>query len=268
MSLLLEKAIALSRSCNDQLPRIFPRLSNEVEVQPPTERALQMRHSDNNTTVIADRRRPGTEQPQRRCKLPRGSFTFCTLFALASFVLLPQRASAGNITYTWVEDDTQIVTGSLVVLGTAQQAGNITSTDVVSFAFSVPAPDSTYDTSNFVSFAPFPIPISVTDASPTTPGGTFELPNMPVNDFHITISFDTNWSTHSGEAWTNSPDAPEFGNPISGVGHWTITGAAAVPEPSSFVLAGLGIFVSLAYASCRRYQTWRRSAANGMTVVL
>ncbi len=64
-----------------------------------------------------------------------------TLFVLSALVgvgFQPAIALAGSITYTWVEDDGQNVTGSLVVSGGAQTAGAISFSDVVSFNWSDP----------------------------------------------------------------------------------------------------------------------------------
>ena len=90
-----------------------------------------------------------------------------TLFLLSGAVFAP-RAAKADITYTWIEDDGQNITGSMTVQFLAvQAAGQIQFSDVTLFNFNfdkVPEgsfPSSSLTTNNF------PLPISPLDASPT-----------------------------------------------------------------------------------------------------
>ncbi len=57
---------------------------------------------------------------------------------LPGLALTTPSAHAGNILYTWVEDDSLKYSGSLLVKGTAQAAGQITASDIISFTFTTP----------------------------------------------------------------------------------------------------------------------------------
>ncbi len=97
--------------------------------------------------------------------------TLCTLFMLLGLILAPRPATAGNITYTWVEDDAQKVTASFVVMCSAQAAGSIKFSDVVSYSFSNPKLNLEFTTKDLINFD-FPISISKTTAGPTTTGAS------------------------------------------------------------------------------------------------
>src|SRR5262245_15994719 len=154
------------------------------------------------------------------------------------------RAHADNITYTWHEDDTQSVVGSFVVKGSAQAAGTINLPgDEVSFDFVTP--NATISSGALA--GGFSIPISTSDASPTAVPGTEEGGSLfgISPSLNFSFAFDTNWDVVKGEPWS----VVASGSSLTGVGHWTITGATtAVPEPSSLALAAL----TAAGLACRR----------------
>jgi hypothetical protein len=173
---------------------------------------------------------------------------------LSWIVLAPSPAVAGNITYTWVEDDGQSVQGSLVVLGSAQTAGSITFNDVVSFestifGFDIGTADLTPTS--------FPLPISTATSEPdgavyTYIAGATYIAGV-VDAIPFQFEFDRNWSVPSGELMGIDDGG--------GRGHWVITGASSVPEPPSHVLAGVGIISGLAYGWSRHRRQQRRQAA-------
>jgi hypothetical protein len=186
-------------------------------------------------------------QQQSACR-PKGRHgialvhcTLCTLMMLVGLVLAPRPATAGNITYTWVEDDAQKVTASFEVKGTVQAAGSIKFTDVVSYSFSNPKLNLTFATKDLIDFD-FPISISKSNAGPT-PTGVSILNSENVANVQVLQDFDSKWSTKEGETWRS----PSGGD---GVGHWTISGAST-PEPSSLVLAATASVVGVLYG-------WRR----------
>ena len=167
-------------------------------------------------------------RPQGRRGIAHAHCTLCTLFMLVGLILAPRPATAGNITYTWVEDDKQTVTASFVVKGTAQAAGSIKFSDVVSYSFSNPKLTLTFTTKDLSDFD-FPMSISKTDAGPTNTGASI-LNSDNVDNVQLLQDFDSRWSMKEGERW-RSPSGGE------GFGHWTISGAST-PEPSSLLFSG------------------------------
>jgi hypothetical protein len=55
----------------------------------------------------------------------------------------------------------------------------------------------------------------------------------------ITLPIDSMYDVIGGERWSSSG----FDGQYSGVGHWIITGATSVPEPSAAILLGLGLAI-------------------------
>jgi len=188
-----------------------------------------------------------------------------TLFLLSGAVFAPRAAKADIITYTWHEDDGQNITGSMTVQSAVQAAGQIKFSDVTSFNFNfdkVPEgsfPSSSLTTNNF------PLPISPLDASPTathSSGTNLEAVKSETN--FMSVQFDALWNTPFDE--TIIEESTPI--PIIGAGHWIITGAspaAAVPEPSTAVVAGIGVVCGLAYAWCRHRRDQRRQRPMGPT---
>jgi len=184
-----------------------------------------------------------------------------TLFLLSGAVFAP-RAAKADITYTWHEDDGQSITGSMTVQSAVQAAGQIPFSDVTSFNFNFDnVPEGSFPFSSLTSFT-FPLPISPLDASPMAPPTTgTELEAVKSTTYFMSVQFDANWSTTFGEAIIVENVAIGLGD-----GHWIITGAspaAAVPEPSTAVVAGIGVVCGLAYAWCRHRRDQRRQRPMG-----
>ncbi len=185
-----------------------------------------------------------------------------TLFLLSGAVFAP-RAAKADITYTWHEDDGQSITGSMTVKSAVQAAGQIQISDVTSFNFNFDiVPEGSFPSSSLTSNN-LPLPISPLDASPTaTPTtDTSLIAEKPGETFIMSVYFDANWNTLSGEVIVADSTKPDLG-----AGHWIITGAspaAAVPEPSTAVVAGIGVVCGLAYAWCRHRRDQRRQRPMG-----
>ena len=185
-----------------------------------------------------------------------------TLFLLSGAVFAP-RAAKADITYTWHEDDGQSITGSMTVQSAVQAAGQIQISDVTSFNFNFDnVPEGSFPSSS-ITFNNFPLPISPLDASPTaTPSSNTQLiAEKPGITFIMFVQFDALWNTPSGEFIEAESTGPNIG-----AGHWIITGAspaAAVPEPSTAVVAGIGVVCGLAYAWCRHRRDQRRQRPMG-----
>jgi hypothetical protein len=145
------------------------------------------------------------------------------LSALVCVAHQPAPAVAGNITYTWVEDDGAPVTGSLVVTDAALTAGEITLSNLVSFSWIDPI--ATYTAANISSLA--------LDISPTT-GGFTQLGvatfDAIASGSELIVEADHRWDVPGGQTFVEV--TPFF----TGTGHWEISGVS-VPEPSTFTMA-------------------------------
>jgi hypothetical protein len=149
---------------------------------------------------------------------------------LPGLALTTPTAQAGNILYTWVEDDSLKYSGSLLVKGSAQAAGQITASDIISFTFTTP--NSSYDKSDILTEF-LPIPISTTNAGFTAEFkaiGAVYLAGGKAHD--LSVSVNSKYAEISGEAVS---DKVGHNPPVRGAGHWVIT--FVVPEPSSLVLS-------------------------------
>ena len=168
---------------------------------------------------------------------------FCALLALGVTAVGIARVSAGSVTYTWIEDDGQSVTGHLTVRTPLSVPGEITlPTDVTSFAFSTTPGD--FDETEIVGDGP----ISV-DAQffPTgSPSTTNQIVANLLGDV-LELEFDNLAATTSSELWEVATPPKNF----NGVGHWAML-TASVPEPSSAVLASIAAAGGLAYRWRRR----------------
>jgi len=168
--------------------------------------------------------------------------------------ITPSRA---DIVYLWVETDFQSVGGILDVLSSAQPAGMINLSDVVSFTFTTPT--SSYTTADLTA-ASFPISISTSTALFNNPSAA------PMEATYV----DGGLNTHlleSGVALGANSSPPggfaiDFVNgtqTLGGQGYWELTGQSAIPEPSSFVLGGFSILFGTVYAMARKRRAKRRS---------
>ena len=220
-----------------------------------------MRHNETNQQVHVGPNR----LVRRRSQKPRGTglgrFTICALFTLAGF-LLARDAGAGNITYTWHEDDGKDVVGSLVVPGSAQTNGVINFTDVISFNFSSVAIGFSFDTSTLTSEF-FPISISMETAIPLPSDVTDLVASIsptPSTAEVVRVSFDQILELQSEERFDYFP--ANDGALSQGSGHWSIS-FSSVPEPSTLVLAGFGALGCFAYGAFRRGESRQRHRQRG-----
>ena len=163
-------------------------------------------------------------------------FSLIFLALAASAWVLPATVEAGSIiTYTWHDDDSEGTSGYLEVQASAQAAGSISMADVVGFTFH--APDTNYNYP-FLSLSPDPVPISTLTAGFTSSSSEIISGNALAT---ITLPIDSNYDIIGGDRWSSSG----YDGQYSGVGHWIITGAAAVPEPSAAILLGLGLGLAI-----------------------
>jgi hypothetical protein len=168
------------------------------------------------------------------------------LLAVAVMVTTASFACAGDITYTWQDDSKSGASGFLEIDSAAQAAGQFTAADVVNFDFFA---GTTFHWP-FFGLAPSTVPISTENAGFTSPTSSLFSSNAFAA---FTIDINSNYSIINGESWTVFGDVSPF--PNSGTGHWVITGAVnGVPEPTSFVPAGIAVLVGLA--------AWRRRKAS------
>jgi hypothetical protein len=223
------------------------------------------------TTETTPRANGLTPNPSPRVRpvrtTPRPSATpLFTLFMLAGFVLTPRAADAGSIIYNWHEDDGQNVTGQLVVSSAAQTAGAITLADITSFNFGGEIHGFPFEFTLPYVIGSFPIPISMSDAAPTSASTQLEIggPFAP-NGIPSIVLLDDHYSATDGESWNLQTESFLI---YTGSGHWTIT-SGTVPEPSSAVLAAVAAVCGLAYGWCgprwnrRRQRPLGPSAATG-----
>ena len=194
-----------------------------------------------------------TNNPRRSRLLSSG---MC-LTVLAFWVLQFSTSSAAkaDISYLWHETDGQAVSGIMDVLSSAQLAGKINQSDVVSFSFSTPYPSS-YATSDLVA-ASFPISISKFTAKFDDPLAS------PLEATYTDAAFNIHLLQTGVELGANSSPpggyALEF---IDGVqklgaqGYWSVTGASVlpgVPEPNTLIVGVISGFCGLIYGlACKR----------------
>jgi hypothetical protein len=193
-------------------------------------------------------------RPVRRPPHPSATPLF-TLFLLAGFVLTPRVANAGSITYTWNEDDGQNVTGQLVVSSAAQTAGAINLADITSFSFGGEIHGFPFEFTLPYVIGSFPIPISMSDAAPTSASTQLKIggPFAP-NGIPSIVTLDHFYNVTNHESWNLQTESFLI---YTGSGHWTITTAGGtVPEPSTVVLAAVAAVCGLAYGWCR--PRWNR----------
>jgi len=180
------------------------------------------------------------------------------LLVLAGLAIAPRPAVA-DITYTVNDDQGEGVTGYFVATTAAQANGQISFADVVALSFTIPTvvPGTTLTFSltdlqpSWGSFATFPLPISMVDATPTASSYTL----LGMGDYfggtpRASVEFDSNFAVLSGQQLNADINATTHGQ--TDYGHWTVAGAVTVPEPSTLAIAGLAGVCGLAYGLARK----------------
>jgi hypothetical protein len=184
-----------------------------------------------------------------------------TLFLLTCAAVVPRSAQAG-ITYSWNDDEAMFVTGSFVVSSSTQAAGEIQSSNVISFTFTINGETFTSHITNPTAddTTHYPLSISTVDASPTVMQEI--TATLTSNSDTLEIDFNLRWNRTFEESAALSDAA---GNTIvSDGGHWTISEVSSppsVPEPSTAILAVCGAVAFIAYGWSRRRRDQRRLAA-------
>jgi hypothetical protein len=169
---------------------------------------------------------------------------------LPGLALTTSTAHAGNILYTWVEDDTLKYSGSLLVKGTAQAAGQIAASDIISFTFTTP--NSNYDKNDILTDF-LPIPISTTNAGFTAERKAIGAVYLGGGSAHdLIVSVNSKYAENSGEGVS---DKVGHNPPVRGAGHCVIT--FVVPEPSSLVLSIAACASGAGFAAIRRHRRAR-----------
>lgn len=224
-----------------------------------------MRTSATTTGSKAMHRNPSSHRPARRQGPRLARTTLSTLLLLAVLAIAPSAALAGDITYTWHEDDSQSfsskVTGLLTVTSVVLKhdvislnGDNSIPPDVVSFQFYVPVLKNSFQTFDQYDLLPATLQISKTDATPDSTSALLgaQIITGPLNTIALQVDFGppSAYTSKSPEHWTtiNTPQGqtPTF---ISGDGYWstTVPAVSTVPEPPSAVLAAYGALAGLAY---------------------
>jgi len=227
-----------------------------------------MRTSATTPGSMATHRNPSFHRPARPQGPRLARTTLSTLLLLAVLAIAPSVALAGDITYTWNEDDGktvngQPVNGQLTVTSSVQAAGDISiPNDVVSFNFTVPillqaTNIQTPETFKAPDLQPGTLPISTIDASPDSPimnlGATITPVSSVLGIWGLSIGFGPSSIQKNMAEWTSIDKVTGFGGILvttdTGYGHWSITGASvtSVPEPSTAVLLAYGALAGLAY---------------------
>ena len=167
------------------------------------------------------------------------------MLALGVTACITPLVPAGSVTYTWIEDDSTIATGSLTVSTPLTKPGQLTlPTDATAFSFTVGPLGGAGDFGLADLFGEHPQVNALYQ-----PSGQLEVDDGPnsVQAFNssqqvLFVEMDDNWAIPGGEDWQAGVDGSLF----SGVGHWSITVSASVPEPSSAVLALIAVAGGLA----------------------
>jgi hypothetical protein len=178
--------------------------------------------------------------------------------------VVPSTPSRADISYLWHETDGQFVSGTLDVLSSAQPAGMINQSDVVSFSFSTPYPSS-YATSDLVASS-FPISISKITAKFDNPAAapleaTYTDAALNVHLLKVGVELGSNSSPPGGFAleYINGTQV------LGAQGFWEVTGQAilppAVPEPNTLIVTGISSFCALIYGLARKLKSSRFKAA-------
>jgi hypothetical protein len=161
-------------------------------------------------------------------------------------------ATQADLIYTWTETDQQQVSGALDVSNAALTTGAITNDEIISGSFSIPGAT----TQPIVLQPPYNIPIDNTTGIPTLSNAQLlQYASGITTDIFVRFdhsAFDPNHPV----SWLN--DRTFF----SGSGYWTVAlPSAAVPEPSTAIMAAFGAVAFLAYGWSRHRRAQRRQAA-------
>jgi hypothetical protein len=172
-------------------------------------------------------------------------------------------ALAGDITYTMVNDTVDqngySLTGTIVTDGTI---GALAYTDIVSWQFTITGPGGPYTNSGTTSSRQtllenitatataiqLPMGVGFTGVGVLELGERTGGPVLQWSNSNSTIP-EYYASANSTFLWAVSPPTGY------GPGSWAV---ATVPEPSSFILAGFGTVIGLAYGWCRHDRAQRR----------
>jgi len=176
----------------------------------------------------------GVDRRRRRLN----QFILCVLSALV-WVGSPPTDARADIIYTWHEDDGQNVTGSLEVLNSAQPAGQITASNVVSFAWTDPY--GAYNKADMLLYTNFPIPISTTTAEFTAPNNSALGIDAGNGLQYVNVQASVPTTTPSSMQWYEALPA----STPDGFGHWTISQTSTIPEPSTITMALIALATGL-----------------------
>ena len=166
---------------------------------------------------------------------------------------------AGDVTYNMVNDPVDQngyeLSGTIVTDGTI---GALTSSDVVSWQFTITGPGGPFSNSGIGAS-----PGNVIEGLAATTSGDLTTTGEVL--LGLLSDAAVNWRPVGHNYFgivANAPlwnDFPPTG--FSAEGAWTIaTAAAAVPEPSSVVLAGMACASAIAYGLARKRSDYRRHA--------
>ncbi len=183
--------------------------------------------------------------------MPLAVVTFWMCFFMA---VRPTRA---NIVYLWVETDHQAVAGVLDVLSSAQPAGMINLSDVVSFTFTTPS--SSYATADLVA-STFPISISTSTALFNDPlAGPMEATYVDAALNTHLLESDVALGANSSPPGGFALDFVNGFQTLGGQGYWSLTGqSVGIPEPTSLILGGFSILCGTVCAMVRKRRANRR----------
>ncbi len=154
-----------------------------------------------------------------------------------------------DLTFTWHTDSGDDVTGSFTLVSAAlTNPANLTSADFTSISFTVTASGSTYffdafSASEHVGFN--------SNGDPATSNAVIVFSTSSNQYDDLVFDLNTSWSASGAELFGSDSYAFE------GTGHWTITTAAAAPEPSTAFLTVTGAVAMIGYGWLRRRRAQR-----------
>jgi|GEM_PF-6944873 len=207
------------------------------------------------TTPSQPRANPSlTRSKGHACGTPGRPFArlaLYTLVAVAGLAGAPRPVTAG-IDYTWTANDKSLQ-GTLDTKLTLGET-TFTAADVTSFSFTVAGIPYTS-----VALDPATINIDPSTGGPAaSDDGTnlYSVVSTQPGFSELRVYFDANYLTGDAFSVGNSVGETTFG-PLEGT--WTIAPAAAVPEPSTLVLAGVAVVCGIAYGLARKRRAQRKA---------